>query len=108
MGSQRIAALAICLLVLLPCYSTAENMIYSREKAREYAEKFCNQANSEKFNDYSLPGSGGDCANFASQSIIAGFGGIRIFVFRLGHKTKGPSCKVAEWAFHVFSKDVFT
>ena len=43
---------------------------YSRERATDYAYIWWDGANTALYNDYS--GSGGDCANFVSQCLIAG------------------------------------
>ena len=43
---------------------------YNREAAFGYAKRWWDGANTPEYNDYS--GSGGDCANFVSQCLIAG------------------------------------
>lgn len=45
-------------------------LTYNRQAAVGYAYKWWNGANTPKYNDYS--DSGGDCANFVSQCLIAG------------------------------------
>ncbi len=50
--------------------SSRETHPYNRQASYGYAYRWWDGANTPKYNDYS--GSGGDCANFVSQCLIAG------------------------------------
>ena len=62
----------IWLLSVLTTPSAAKDLKYDRNKAIAYAEKWCNEKNTQQYTDHG----GSDCANFASQTLIAGFGGL--------------------------------
>jgi streptogramin lyase len=59
------------LLLTLNTIADAGELKYDRKKAEAYAEKWCMEINLGQFKEFS----GKDCANFASQNVIAGFGG---------------------------------
>jgi len=59
---------------LLVVVVTATAMNYTPSDAVDYASDWWNGYNTEEYEDYSYP-RGGDCANFVSQCLKAGFGG---------------------------------
>jgi hypothetical protein len=48
----------------------AEELIYNRTAAKDYAARWCNDVNKDKFKEFPRV----DCANFVSQSVMTGFG----------------------------------
>jgi hypothetical protein len=67
---------------------------YNREKAVEYAKKWANSRNLAYLN---FDGMGGDCTNFASQSIYAGSGTMN-YAPTLGWFYNSPSSRAPAWS----------
>ncbi len=65
---------AVLLLLYASVYNGAICQQYDPDKAIEYAEKWWNGFNTEKYYNYEKPENGGgdDCAAFVSQCLIAG------------------------------------
>lgn len=60
-------------IIVVNNYAIAQQITYNRSAAIRYAERWCREINYGVYKDYR--NLGGDCTNFASQCIIAGFGG---------------------------------
>jgi hypothetical protein len=70
--------LSILLISIFEVTAEAEVLNYDREEAIRYAERYCSEANTVQFKEFTKSGCPSckvDCANFASQSTMAGFGG---------------------------------
>ena len=66
---MRTRTFIICLLLLHTLFIGNVYAQYNSEKAAEYAQKWCDKRNRDYAN---YDNQGGDCANFASQCLIAG------------------------------------